>query len=414
MKRSLESNFGSGRSRFQPVPQKPRVDMPVSLTPTPSSLGSGQPVMKSVAPRVPVQIVWQSQINDNSAILPSPQEHISSQQTFVTARGAELRNAILTDNREVTRDILAGYGASRIAMATDVDGQNALFYAIKKQDLRVMNDLLALSDSSKLAMQVSAHGITPLCLAAQLGWVVAVQLLLKMDSAREQILITLSPTKVQEKGNALMHAASNGHERVVSVLLDSVHVAPLLEGKTMSGFDPLMLAAHRGHEAVVKILLASTYAEDLMQSSNAEGVNALAVAVYKGRAAIVQMLLDSPFATTLLQAKGKEGFNVLMIAAQNGHEAITRMLLASNYAEVLMKETNDEGANALLLSVFKNHPAVTSVLLEFGFVEQQLAVTYKGLSAIDIALHNRHHKVAEVLRRHGAFATRGNASDHSS
>ena len=414
MKRSLESTFGSGRSLFQPVPQKPRVDMPVSPTPTPSSLGSGQPVMKSVAPRVPVQIVWQSQTDHNSAILPSSQERISSQQTFVTARGTELRNAILTDNREVARDILAGYGASRIAMATDVDGQNALFYAIKKQDLLVMNDLLALSDSNKLAMQVSARGITPLCLAAQLGWVAAVQLLLKMDSAREQILITLSPTKVQEKGNALMLAASNGHERVVSVLLDSVHVAPLLEGKTMSGFDPLMLAAHRGHEAVVKILLTSTYAEELTQSSNAEGMNALVVAVYKDHAAIVQMLLDSPFATTLLQAKGKEGFNVLMIAAQNGHEAITRMLLASNYAEVLMKETNDEGANALLLSVFKNNPAVTSVLLGFGFVEQQLAVTYKGLSAIDIALHNRYHKVAEVLRRHGAFATRGNASDHSS
>lgn len=411
MKRTLENTFGSTRSLFQPVSQKTRVDASSYPTTVPPGLGSSQPVMRSIASRVPVQIVWQNVADSSSELVPSPQaEPPSSAKNFIEAKAVELRRAILTGNHAVIYAILGGPEASEIALATDVDGQNALFYAIGNNDLLAMDYLLTLPVSGKLVLQKSNQGKVPLSVAAQMGSVVSVQQLLQLDSVKEQISMSLSPTNDLSRGNPLIYAIDKGHEAVVKILLASPDAAPLAQGKTTGGFNSLALAAYRGHEAVVSVLLSSPFAAELAHGSDARSVNALMAATYKDREAIVKILLKSPFAEELLQGRNEEGFNVLMIAAQNGSEAVIRVLLTSGYGETLVKAKNCDGVNALLLSVCKGHAATTNALLEFGFVEQQLDVTYQGFNTLAIALGRRHHSVADVLRRYGAAAARGIAT----
>jgi ankyrin repeat protein len=370
--------------------------------------------MRSIASRVPVQFDWQNFSNSSSELAsPTQASPPSSAKNFIEAKAVELRSAILTGNHDVTYAILGGPDASQIALATDAYGQNALFYAIGNNDLLAMDYLLTLPVSGKLVLQRSDQGKLPLSVAAQRGSIVAVRQLLEMNSAQEQISVALSSTKELDRGNPLMHAAGNGHAAVVKILLDSPFAGPLVQGKTSGGLSSLMLAAYRGHEEVVKVLLASTYAEELTQSSDTQSVNALLAATYKGRAAIVELLLETPFAAGLLQGRNKEGFNVLMVAAQDGHEEVVKILLASDYAKTLVKETNLQGCNALLFSTIKNHVSVTRALLEFGLIEQQLAVTYQGLSVVDIALKKGYQDVAAVLLQYGAVSTRNKASGQS-
>lgn len=321
----------------------------------------------------------------------------------------------MAGNHEVIHTLLNEKIADQSAVATDAQGRNALFYAIAQNDIPTMKSLLSLSSSADLVLQKSENGMMPLSLAARKGLTTAVELLLNFASAKEQIALSLAPTRALDRANPLMQAVNEGHEAVVNLLLASDYAEQLVQGKTAGGWNALMVAAYGGNQAMVKALLASKYAADLVQSSTMQNANALMVAAYNGHLSVVNVLLQSPFAAALLQARNKEGFNALMIAAQNGHEATVRCLLASECAEALVKQKNNEGLNALMLSAFRNHPTVTRILLEFGFVEEQLAGMYSERSTIDNVIKLGFLAVAEVLSQYGAVATRewSKAGDHS-
>ena len=406
MKRTLETAIGSARSIFQPVPQKPRVDAPSYPSTQPPGFGVGQPVMKSIAPRVPVYIIQQNISNSSLAVSTSPQEAIANfDQERIAAKADELRSAIQTGNSGLILDILCGQDASEIAVATDDQGKNALFYAIQKNDILTMDHLCSLASSSKLIMQQSKAEMFPLCLAAGMGAVVAVIRILEINVANQHVY----PEKIPF--NPLVNSAANGHEAVIKILLESPYGAALAQGETKEGFNALAIAAWHGHARVVKALLASTYAPELTQCSPNKQVNAMLAAANKDHESVVSILLTSPYAAAMLQ--GKDGFNVLMISAQGGHEGVVRVLLESDYAEALVKQRNDQGLNALMLSAFKNHPAVTHTLLEFGFVEEQLAGIYCERSTIDNVIKKGFLTVAEVLIRYGAVATQSKADGQS-
>jgi hypothetical protein len=134
MKRTLENAIGSARSIFQPVPQKLRVDAPSYPSTQPPGFGVGQPVMKSIAPRVPVYIIQQNFSNSSLAVSTSPQEAVSSfDQERIAAKADELRSAIQTGNTEAISAILSAEEASEIVLARDDKGKNFLFYATRFQ-----------------------------------------------------------------------------------------------------------------------------------------------------------------------------------------------------------------------------------------------------------------------------------------
>ncbi|MCE2858693.1 MAG: ankyrin repeat domain-containing protein [Oxalobacteraceae bacterium] len=389
MKRTQENAIGSARSIFQPVQQKPRVDTLSYPSTLPPGLGVGQPVMKSIAPRVPVHIIWQNFSNSSSVVASASQETCPSfSQDAIVTKAHELHSAIANGNSAVISGILRRQDASEIAMVTDDQGKNALFHAIANNDLLTMDDLFSLTSRGKLVMQQSKAGMFPLSFAAGKGAVLAVIRILEINGA-------------------------NGHEAVIPILLASPYGAALAQGRTREGVNALTVAAWRGRAGVVRILLESEHARELAQSSHDQPVNAMEVAAAKGHVPVVNILLQSPFAAALLQAKNKLGFNVLMLAAQNGHESAVRVFLASDYAETLVKQKNNEGLNALMIAAFRNHPIVTRSLLEFGFVEEQLAGIYSGRSTIDNVIKLGFLTVAEVLMRYGAVSTRSKAVGQS-
>ena len=406
MKRTLETAFGSARSIFQPVPQKSQVDAPSYPSTQPPGLGVGQPVMKSIAPRFPVYIIQQNFSNSSLAVSTPSQEAIASfDQERIAAKANELRSAIRTGNSHVILDILCGQDASEIALATDDQGKNALFYAIQKNDILTMDHLCSLTSSSKLVMQQSKAGMFPLCLATGMGAVVAVIRILEINVENNHVY----PDRMLF--NPLVNAAAKGHEAVIKILLESPYGAALAQGETEEGFNALAMAAWYGHAGVVSILLASAHSPELTQSSPDKQINAMLAAANKGHESVVSILLASPYVAALLQ--GKDGINALMVAAQRGHEDVVKILLASDYGQALVKQRNKDGFNALMLAAFKNQAAVTRTLLEFGFAEEQLAGIYCERSTIDNVIKKGFLTVAEVLIRHGAVATRSKVGGQS-
>lgn len=406
MKRSLENAFGSARSIFQPVQQKDRVAIPSYASTLPPGHGVGQPVMRSVAPRVPVHIIWQNFSNDSSVVAsPSDEAPPSFSQGFIATKADELRSAIINGNSKVISVILSGQDASEIAVATDDQGENALFYAIKKNDLLTMDQLCSLTSSSTLVMQQSSFGMFPLCLAAGMGAVVTVIRILEINVANQHVYPDKMPF------NPLVNAAANGREKVTKILLASPYGGALVQGETKDGFNALAMAACHGHAGLVRTLLASAHAPELTQSSPDKQVNAMFAAAGKGHESVVNILLASPYAAAMLQ--GKNGINALMVAAQRGHENVVRILLASDHGQALVKQRNKDGRNALMFAAFENKAAVTRSLLEFGFEEEQLAGIYRERSTIDNVIKRGFLTVAEVLIRHGAVATQSKVGGQS-
>lgn len=87
-------------------------------------------------------------------------------------------------------------------------------------------------------------GQTPLCLAAKLGHIAIVALLLE-EGANTELRDDIGRTP-------LSHAAENGHECIVRMLLERNTDSDSMDE---SGRTPVNLAAHNGHEAVVELLL---------------------------------------------------------------------------------------------------------------------------------------------------------------
>lgn len=217
------------------------------------------------------------------------------------------------------------------------------------------------------------------------------------------------------RGRALVRAAEEGHDDVVTLLLDHVHseywnkalvaacrqgravcVGTLLkagaspESKPAEGFTALMVAAQHGQARCADILLKNGAVVDAIQKN---GWTALMIAADNGHSLCAQRLLREGadvnkkgplgfgclmyacrrgyvgIARMVLKAgaevdrRGYAGFTPLMIAAEAGHEQCARVLLA---AGADMDATKNDRATALLVAVGCGREKVARVLIEAG------------------------------------------------
>lgn len=159
---------------------------------------------------------------------------------------------------------------------------------------------------------------------------------------------------------ALYHAAYNGQEAMVKLLLDSGAKA---NATNRNGATAFYTAAAHGYQSIAQLLLdqgANVNAEDINIVSSLEGRTALHENANIGRHAMVGLLLENGADTA---TKDSHGLTALHLAAQEGHQNVLEKLLSSG-ADVEAKA--NDGKTALHLATAKRQKATLKYLLEVG------------------------------------------------
>jgi Ankyrin repeats (3 copies)/Ankyrin repeat len=146
-------------------------------------------------------------------------------------------------------------------------------------------------------------------------------------------------------GQALLPAAQQGNAPVVQLLLSDDADITMHDA---NGRAALHHAAWNGHEKVVEMLLKVETMDVTMQSTH--GLTALHYAAWTGHEKVVEMLLKVETMDVTIQTK--EGWTALHCAARHGHEKVVEMLLKVETMDVTMQ--NKRGRTALHYARNKN------------------------------------------------------------
>ena len=270
-------------------------------------------------------------------------------------------------------------------------------------------------DSSGILNAGLCGGISPLSLAAALGHEDIVEMLLMIDGAVD--------VNFNDGGTALMHAANEGNNDVVHILLKAKNIDVNL-AETTTGGTALQAAALNGHLNIVRQLLNVSNINVNSQSN--DGYSALMMAARGGHNEIVDLLLDTESVdATLVDGKGdtvltstlvannpdiassiansakpinvdsknNDGFTALMISALLGHSAIV--------ADILRRDVNvdvkgNDNWNALLYAVAKGHADIVRQLLSVEGIDID-AECAQGWTALSLATHLQHSDIIDLL-----------------
>jgi uncharacterized protein len=178
--------------------------------------------------------------------------------------------AIKRDDAQAIQQLLArGFDAN----ALDPNGQNGLSIAIREPSLKVANILIDWSKTDLNAL--SAQGESALMLASLKGQLELSEKMVKKGA------------DVNKTGWTPLHyAASGGHVKVISVLLEN-HA--YIDAESPNGSTPLMMASMYGTAAAVKLLLDEG-ADPLLK--NQQGLTALQFAQRANRLDSVEILAN--------------------------------------------------------------------------------------------------------------------------
>jgi ankyrin repeat protein len=155
----------------------------------------------------------------------------------------------------------------------------------------------------------------------------------------------------------LMLAAGMGLVDIVELLV--AHEKIQLEARDKVGNTAIMFAASEGHSSVVRLLLKRGADP---RSGNEEGATALIVAAGRGHEDVVQLLLANGAAPG---AADNRGYTALLTSARMGHYPIVAMILGS-LDERQVNAVDKFGWTALEHAVFMERDRVAALLLQHG------------------------------------------------
>jgi ankyrin repeat protein len=203
------------------------------------------------------------------------------------------------------------------------------------------------------------------------------------------------PEKVNAQGgrygNALQAASSEGHEKVVQILLDQGADVNAQGGRYGNA---LQAASSGGHEKVVRMLL------DRGADINAQGGyfgNALQAASFRGHEKVIQMLLDQG---AHINAQDEYCGSALQAASLRGHEKVIHMLLDQG------ADVNAQGGDygsALQAASSGGHEKVVQMLLDQGADTNALGGHFGN--SLQAASYGGHEKVVQMLLDRGGRYT---------
>ncbi|XP_014467329.1 PREDICTED: protein TANC2 isoform X2 [Dinoponera quadriceps] len=231
--------------------------------------------------------------------------------------------------------------------------------------------------------------------AASQGHEAVVEYLLDMA----EVIVDRPDTLIGE--TALTIAAANGLTATVSALLARGANPMAVNAKSLS---PLMLAVREGHWSTAEQLLqgvlsASTDAAvdevlPLLEQRDHAGRTTLIFAASEGHTSLIELLLDKG---SILETKDKDGLTALCWACVRGRVAAVQFLLDRG-ADV---NTNDNtGRTPLDLAAFQGNPKLVQLLLEKGAAVEH--VDLHGMRPLDRAIGCRNIPVVQCFLRRGA------------
>jgi ankyrin repeat protein len=243
----------------------------------------------------------------------------------------------------------------------------------------------------------------PLIVAAQMGYRDIVQLLIEHPD-----------TNNADASTALLEAAINRHQAVVSLLLDH-GTSPILmdvvehglmglvkislsEGadpnfRDKFGRTPLSHAAELDHDDIVRLLLeygAVPTAEDQY------GRSPISWAAVRGNCTIISLFLDNGnVSPNTMDANGQ---TVLWIAAEYGHITLVEFLLTVDEIDLNLSDAKT-GQTPLLRAVCFGYDAIVKLLLAAGDIDSDVA-DHDGWTPLWCAVAKGYETVVNLLLAH--------------
>lgn len=241
-------------------------------------------------------------------------------------------------------------------------------------------------------VNVQAFDRTALMLAARLGHLEMVQILLKHGDINVDLQDLNGMT-------ALYIAAREGHNEIIQLLLNaeaSIEITDFHAGRS-----PLRCAAERNHSDTVDLLLQ--YGADAAFEDRAGGT-AMLRAVNRGAKEALLKMMEYPID---VQCTDEDGQSLLHGAARNGYHEIARLLIEGQLPETRPPEVkslepdikDNYGLTPLHYASQQGQAAVASVLLEKG--ASASLEDHFGRTAYKVAWQYGHGNIMHMLEDAG-------------
>lgn len=233
--------------------------------------------------------------------------------------------------------------------AKDANGRNALFDAVIKEKVPVVQLLLPRSRYGVHSREVASEGLgpgvvvsTPLNNAWLSGSTAMLKILMTCNKIDSNLQDMFGFSMLHHVSGPLLMKTFRPSVEKTQLLIESGKLA--LDPKNQDGQTPLAMAAERGAADVVRLLLASNKVD--IQAKDKNGHTPLLLAIGRGHPGVVKLLLDTGKAC--LTDNDVDGNPPLVIAVQVGRFDTVRLLISTGHVSV--KDSGADGIPAVRLA----------------------------------------------------------------
>ncbi|XP_050688189.1 serine/threonine-protein phosphatase 6 regulatory ankyrin repeat subunit C-like isoform X2 [Eriocheir sinensis] len=319
------------------------------------------------------------------------------------------------DDREMANLLLTN--GAQLMVATAKTSETPIHYVATSGNEAVLDEMLRFTPPDKIQKLVnmqSSRGWSPLLNAA--------------DNGHEGIVSTLLDNQARvdvfdSEGKAALHlAAEHGYKLVCNALL--LHKA-FINARTMSGLTALHLAAMKGYNELVFSLITQHHSQKdaltlkkqtplhlaaeagqlevcdtLLQlgadtnATNDAGQKAVHVAAMRNNSEVVKLFLKT--SPELVTTADKDGNTCAHIAAQQGSVDVVRELMRHNRGVVINGKNRVGESSPLHLAAEGGHATLVKFLVENGASPK--AENGMGFTAVHLAARYGHSQVLDTLR----------------
>lgn len=266
-----------------------------------------------------------------------------------------------------------------------LQGWAPLHCAVDEGKSQIVEKLL---DAGAKVNTADKDGFTPLCLAAQRGYLKVVEMLVH----KKALLELTYPNGM--RWSLLEWAAAEGRNTMMRLLIEKG--VDLNNSVREDGKTPLRLAVEYGHRVVMWLLIDARVNID---KPDKEGKTPLHWAAEHCQLSAMWLLLENK-ANTMAGANQADRMTPLHIAAFKGHESAVLLLLTMG-ADPYQRDIN--GQTALYWAIVEGHKAVVQLLFLKADAQRLVRdIDHEDRTALHHAASQGQREVTELLVRYGA------------